>query len=94
MTNALIINENDNVLVSIESIKSGGDITYVAKDGKQHSFKSVENIPIYHKIALKDVNKDEYFIKYGEHIGIAKTNVKTGSHVHEHNVESKREDLR
>lgn len=93
MVNALIISEKDNVVIAIENIKKGGSIHYKSSDGKLHSFEVLDDIPIYHKVALKDLNKGDYFIKYGEHIGLASCNIKKGVHVHEHNVESKREKL-
>lgn len=32
-------------------------------------------------------------VKYGEHIGIASSDIKAGEHVHVHNVEGHRENL-
>ena len=46
------------------------------------------NIPAGHKIAIKDVKKGEKVIKYGEVIGVAKEDIKTGDWVHVHNVKS------
>ena len=46
------------------------------------------NIPAGHKIAIKDVKKGEKVIKYGEIIGVAKEDIKTGDWVHVHNVKS------
>ena len=45
-------------------------------------------IPAGHKFALKDINKGEYIIKYGEIIGRATTDIKKGDWVHTHNVKS------
>jgi len=94
MVNALVIHEKDNVFVAIENIKECCNINYKSLDGKSMSLVAKTDIPIYHKIALRDVKKDDYLIKYGEHIGVASTNILMGEHVHEHNIESKRECLR
>jgi len=48
------------------------------------------DIPYGHKIALTDIPKGEAIVKYGEHIGIATTDIRAGQHVHVHNVESTR----
>ncbi len=45
-------------------------------------------IPAGHKIALRDIPKGEYVIKYGEIIGRAKTDIQKGEWVHTHNVAS------
>ncbi len=46
------------------------------------------NIPAGHKIALKDIAKGEYVIKYGEIIGRASQDITKGEWVHTHNVKS------
>lgn len=45
-------------------------------------------IPAGHKFALRDINKGEYIVKYGEIIGRATTDIKKGDWVHTHNVKS------
>lgn len=93
MINALIINEKDDVVVAIEAIEKGTEISYVVKDGSVKKIFALDNIIIYHKIAVNDVAKGSHITKYGEHIGVASSNIKTGMHVHVHNVESVREKL-
>ena len=43
-----------------------------------------------HKIAVKDIKKDEIITKYGEEIGIATADIKVGEYVHVHNLDSMR----
>ncbi len=45
-------------------------------------------IPYGHKIALSDIKKGDYVIKYGFPIGRAKVDIKKGEWVHSHNLES------
>lgn len=45
-------------------------------------------IKVGHKLALKDIQKGEYVIKYGEIIGIATNDIKKGELVHTHNLKS------
>jgi altronate dehydratase small subunit len=54
---------------------------------------AINDIQIYHKIAIKGIKKGEPVIKYGQHIGVAKKDIKVGEHVHVHNVISHRENL-
>lgn len=94
MINAVIINKKDNVIVAIEPIKVGDDIYYKSLNGDENSIEALDDINIYHKIAIKNITKDEPVIKYGEHIGFALRDIKVGEHVHDHNIEGRREDLK
>lgn len=92
MRNAMIIDVKDNVAVAIEPISKGDTVTYLC-GGKDVSLPALEDITIYHKLATRDISKGEPVVKYGEHIGIASSDIKAGAHVHVHNVEGHREDL-
>ena len=92
MRNAMIIDAKDNVAVAIEPIPKGDAAVYVC-EGKEVSLPALEDITIYHKLATRDIAKGEPVVKYGEHIGIASSDIKAGEHVHVHNVEGHREDL-
>ncbi|MCQ2796570.1 MAG: altronate dehydratase family protein [Bacilli bacterium] len=45
-------------------------------------------VKLGHKVALKDIKRGGQVIKYGEVIGIAKSNIKKGDWVHSHNLAS------
>ena len=92
MRNAMIIDAKDNVAVAIEPIAKSDNAVYVC-EGKEVSLPALEDITIYHKLATRDIAKGEPVVKYGEHIGIASSDIKAGEHVHVHNVEGHREDL-
>ena len=92
MHNAMIIDVKDNVAVAIEPIAKGDAAVYVC-EGREVSLPALEDITIYHKLATRDIAKGEPAVKYGEHIGIASSDIKAGEHVHVHNVEGHREDL-
>ena len=92
MRNAMIIDAKDNVAVAIEPITKGDNAIYVC-EGKEVSLPALEDITIYHKLATRDIAKGEPVVKYGEHIGVASSDIKAGEHVHVHNVEGHREDL-
>ena len=93
MYNAMIIDEKDNVAVAIETVKKGENFVWKDKQGKNCELPALEDVEIYHKFAIKDIKEGEPVVKYGEHIGLAKYDVKPGSHVHTHNVENHRENL-
>lgn len=93
MINALMIDEKDDVIVAIEAIEKGTEISYKAKDGTIKTLAALDDITIYHKIAAKDISQGNPISKYGEHIGVAAADIKAGMHVHEHNVKSVREEL-
>ncbi|GKI14833.1 D-galactarate dehydratase [Oscillospiraceae bacterium] len=92
MINAMIIDPKDNVVVAIEPIKAGDEVSYML-EGQTCSLYAATDVTIYHKLARADIAKGEPICKYGQHIGVAACDIKAGSHVHVHNVESKREDL-
>ncbi len=61
-----------------EALKINQDLIILAK----------EKIPFGHKIALKEIKKDNYVYKYGEIIGKASENIELGDWIHTHNIKS------
>lgn len=92
MNNALIIELKDNVAVVVDQISKGTEVKYDL-DNEVNTIIAKDDIQIYHKIAVKDIEKGEPVVKYGEHIGLAGVDIKKGQHVHTHNVENHREEL-
>lgn len=87
--NCLIIDEKDNVATALINLKKGDEALYIK--GKDVGSIIVNNdIPFGHKLSLKDINKGEHIIKYGESIGGATSDIKKGDYVHVHNLESLR----
>jgi altronate dehydratase small subunit len=91
--NALVINSTDSVAVVIEPLEAGEAATYKV-NGKEKSIAVKEPIPIYHKIALLDMEKGQGLYKYGEKIGCALQAIQAGQHVHTHNLVSIRETIK
>ncbi|WBW49857.1 UxaA family hydrolase [Peptoniphilus equinus] len=94
MNNAILVSADDNVVVAIEKINKGDTVNYLNKDNRPVACKALNDIPIYHKCALKNISKNEPVIKYGEHIGIALCDIQQGEHVHDFNCEGRRENLK
>ncbi len=85
--NAVIMNDRDAVVTVTAPIAANETVTYVVGTAEM-SVVAVEAIPMYHKIAVCDIAAGASVIKYGEHIGFATTEIKTGQHVHTQNVSS------
>ncbi|HIT44137.1 TPA: UxaA family hydrolase, partial [Candidatus Avacholeplasma faecigallinarum] len=84
MNDYIIINENDNVAVVLRPFSKGEEVNGVTL---------LEDIPQAHKVAIKDIKKDEDVIKYGAPIGHATQDIKKGEHVHVHNTKTNLNDV-
>jgi len=78
------INELDNVLVALVPIDKGTKIS--TKDGE---IEILNDIPMGHKIAIKNIKEGEDVIKYGYPIGAATGDIAIGEHIHVHNLKTK-----
>lgn len=81
MRKVLILNENDNIAVCLVDLEIG---EVIRQDGLDLTL--VNRIPRGHKVATKNIDRDEGIIKYGERMGHATSQIKMGEHVHTHNV--------
>ncbi len=89
--NALTHHDVDDVAVVIVDVAAGATVTAVTLEGNaMATVGAVEDIPLGHKIALRDIAAGADVIKYGRPIGRASQAIATGQHVHTHNVKSKR----
>ena len=72
---ALIHQQKDDVAVLIFDVAAGTKIQVVTLDGKQTgAVTAVIDIPLGHKIAMRDIAKGKEVIKYGRAIGRASMN--------------------
>lgn len=85
---ALLIDHKDNVAVALDSIPQGSGVLVLCENGTESTIVVTEDIPLGNKIAIKDIARGEFVIKYGEKIGIATGDIESGTHVHIHNVDS------
>ncbi len=84
--NALIIHPRDNVAVVLRTM-AAGDLVQV--EGA-HAFRTLDDIPASHKVALREISAGEEIIKYGQTVAVSKVTIKKGQWVHTHNLESAR----
>lgn len=88
----LVHNPKDNVgVVVVEGLKAGTDmLCVITADDSSFRLKAAADVPIGHKVALKDLKSGDTAIKYGEDIGRMVADVPKGGHVHVHNLKTKR----
>lgn len=89
MVRTLKLNEKDNIIVFLEDGKPGDTIT-INNHGQVETIELKVHIPFGHKIAVRNIEKGEKIIKYGEVIGGAITTINKGEYAHTHNIESLR----
>lgn len=83
---------NDNVgVVVVEGLAAGTDmLCVVTEDDSDFHLTAASDVPIGHKVALRDLAPGDTVIKYGEDIGEVVAPIKKGEHVHIHNLKTKR----
>jgi (2R)-sulfolactate sulfo-lyase subunit alpha len=87
----LIHDQKDDVGVAVIDIKSGDQVSGLTLDTRAPvSLKALSDIPLGHKIALRDFKRGDTVTKYGQDIGKVVAPIKKGDHVHVHNVKTKR----
>jgi (2R)-sulfolactate sulfo-lyase subunit alpha len=88
----LVHEHDDNVgVVVVEGLKAGTRMLAVTTaDNSSFEIEAKADIPIGHKVALKDLAAGDTAIKYGEDIGRFVADVARGEHVHVHNLKTKR----
>ena len=91
MENAIIITPDDDVVTVIAPIGVGQTVTF-SVDGQTRSVVARQEIPTYHKIAIRAVKEGESVKKYGEHIGYASVDIEVGDHVHTQNLSSDKKE--
>ena len=88
----LVHDHEDNVgVVVVEDLKAGTEmLCVITHDNSSFKLTANDDVPIGHKIALKDIAEGDTAIKYGEDIGKFVGAVKKGHHVHTQNLKTKR----
>jgi (2R)-sulfolactate sulfo-lyase subunit alpha len=88
----LVHDRRDNVgVVVVENLAAGTDAFGVTTEDNSE-FRAIINqdVPIGHKVALKDLAVGDTIIKYGQDIGRVVAPIRKGDHVHTHNLKTKR----
>ena len=78
-------------VVVTEDAVSGKDLTgWIMETDGTVTIRAMQDIPLGHKLALRDVEKGETILKYGHDIGKDVAEIPRGHHAHVHNVKTKR----
>jgi altronate dehydratase small subunit len=89
MSRAIVMKAGDNVATLLAAVQPGDRIQ--ATGGPEvWAAVAVEAVELGHKIALAPIAAGDPILKYGEVIGYATAAIRTGEHVHVHNVVSGR----
>ena len=82
MQTAFQIDKADNVATALTSIEPG--VVSLLGDALAAQMQVLENVPVGHKFALRDIAEGEMIVKYGVVIGRATADIAAGSWVHLH----------
>jgi (2R)-sulfolactate sulfo-lyase subunit alpha len=87
----LVHDKRDSVGVAVVDVKAGQTLEGRSLDTNETlKAKANMDIPLGHKIALRDFKPGDTVLKYGNDIGKVVEPIKAGDHVHVHNVKTKR----
>lgn len=79
LANAILLNDDDNVVVALQDIEAGASADFV-------DAPLVNSVQRGHKIARRPVAAGAAIVRYGQIIGQAKADIHPGEHVHVHNL--------
>jgi (2R)-sulfolactate sulfo-lyase subunit alpha len=89
--NFLVHAPEDAVGVAVRDIEPGTGVRGRVMDGGGDvDLDVVSSVPLGHKVALRDIPAGERVIEYGLPIGRATQDIRTGEHVHVHNLKGER----
>jgi len=78
-------------VVVVEGVKAGMTLNgWIMDEDRQIQVACKQDIPIGHKVALKDMAVGDTVLKYGIDMGKVVAPVQAGQHAHVHNIKTKR----
>ncbi len=92
MIHFVLHDAKDNVaVVVVEGVTAGMAMTgWIMDEDRMIGVQAQQDIPIGHKVALKDMAVGDTVWKYGIDMGKVVAPVQTGQHAHVHNIKTKR----
>ena len=92
MIHCVLHDPNDSVaVVVVEGVKAGMPLTgLILDEDRTVTLQCTQDIPIGHKVALRDLAVGDTVIKYGIDIGRVVQPISKGQHAHVHNIKTKR----
>lgn len=78
-------------VVVVEGVKAGMQLTgWIMDEDKTINVDAKQDIPIGHKVALRDMATGDTVWKYGIDMGKVVAPIKAGEHAHVQNIKTKR----
>ena len=78
-------------VVVVEGVKTGMALEgWIMDEDKSTGVIARQDIPIGHKVALKDMAVGDTVVKYGIDMGKVVAPIQAGQHAHVHNIKTKR----
>jgi (2R)-sulfolactate sulfo-lyase subunit alpha len=78
-------------VVVVEGVKAGTSMTgWIMDEDRMINVPALQDIPIGHKVALKDMAVGDTVWKYGIDMGKVVAPIQAGQHAHVHNIKTKR----
>lgn len=92
MVHFILHDARDTVaVVVVEGVKVGDELTgWLMDEDRTITLRARQNIPIGHKIALRDMAVGDAAVKYGVEIGRVVMPISAGEHAHVHNIKTQR----
>jgi (2R)-sulfolactate sulfo-lyase subunit alpha len=92
MKKGILLHEaDDDVGVTAMDLKAGEVIQAVTLEGEAVTdIELVDDVPLGHKVAMRNMEDQKHIIEYGRPIGIATKKINAGAHVHTHNLKTQR----
>lgn len=92
MKKGILLHEaDDDVGVAAMDLQAGEEIQAVTLEGEPVApIKLVDDVPLGHKVAMRNIEEKKHILEYGREIGYASTAITRGAHVHVHNIRSLR----
>ena len=77
-------------VVVVEGVKAGTTLNgWIMDEDRMINVQALQDIPIGHKVALKDMAVGDTVWKYGIDMGKVVASIQTGQHAHVHNIKTK-----
>jgi len=85
----LLHKADDDVGVAAMDLKAGEEVQAVTLEGDPVvALKLVDDVPLGHKVAMRELPVKKNIMEYGRAIGYASAAIAAGAHVHVHNIKS------
>lgn len=91
---AVVLHDGDDIAVAVSDGTSGQECLIQNSNGTTLTLSLKGDVPLGHKLAVRDIAAGETVTKYGQPIGVATQAISTGAHVHTHNLGGHRANLR